>query len=95
MVPVEWVPIKTFLDVYISSHSSLSISVIMAPRANAGSPADEPDHSVIHNHRSKGLGIFDKSQVFHQLSNFNIKFVSELKDQRMDLMGYLLSLIHI
>ena len=63
----------------------------MAPR-NTGAPDIEPDHSIIHNHRSKGLGIFDKSQVFHQLSNFNIKFVSELKDPRMDLMGYLWAL---
>ena len=63
----------------------------MAPR-NTGAPDIEPDHSIIHSHRSKGLGIFDKSQVFHQLSNFNIKFVSELKDPRMDLMGYLWAL---
>ena len=30
--------------------------------------------------------------MFHQLSNFNIKFASELKDQKMDLMGYLWAL---
>ena len=54
----------------------------MAPRI----PGIEPDQGVIGNHR-KGLGIFDKHQTFHQLSNFNIKFVSELKDPKMDLMG--------
>ena len=51
----------------------------------------EPDPNVIGNHR-KGLGIFDKNQAFHQLTNFNIKFVSELKDAKMELMGYLWAL---
>ena len=64
----------------------------MAPRSTQAPPEMEPDSGVIHNHRSKGLGIYDRSQVFHQLSNFNIKFVSELKDQKMDLMGYLWAL---
>ena len=64
----------------------------MAPRSTQAPPKMEPDSGVIHNHRSKGLGIYDRSQVFHQLSNFNIKFVSELKDQKMDLMGYLWAL---
>ena len=59
----------------------------MAPRI----PGIEPDQGVIGNHR-KWLGIFDKHQTFHQLSNFNIKFVSELKDTKMDLMGYLWAL---
>ena len=65
----------------------------MAPRSTSATPPEiEPDHSVIHNHRDKGLGIFDRAQVFHWLSNFNIKFVSELNDQKMDLMGYLWAL---
>ena len=59
----------------------------MAPRAMFV----EPDPNVIGNHQ-RGLGIFDKNQVFHQLSNFNLKFISELKDARMELMGYLWAL---
>ena len=61
--------------------------LVMAPRAMFV----EPDPNVIGNHQ-RGLGIFDKNQVFHQLSNFNLKFISELKDARMELMGYLWAL---
>ena len=63
----------------------------MALRSTPAPPEMEPDGGVIITDL-KCLGIDDRSQVFHQLSNFNIKFASELKDQKMDLMGYLWAL---
>ena len=58
----------------------------MAPRV----PVDEDGThvSVIHNHARKGLAIYDKSQVLHTLSNFHWKFISELKDPALGLVGY-------
>ena len=49
----------------------------------------EPDQLTIHNAPKKGLCIYDKSMVNHQLSNFVVKFISELKDPKLDLLGYL------
>ena len=63
----------------------------MAPRV----PVDEDGASVsiIHNSSSgnKGLAIYDKSQCLHLLSNFHWKFITELKDPAMDMVGYLVA----
>ena len=58
----------------------------MAPRV----PTDEDGTtvSIIHNHGRKGLAIYDKSQCLHVLSNFHWKFIAELKDPGMDMIGY-------
>ena len=53
---------------------------------------DGPTVSVIHNHIGKGLCIYDKNQLLHSLSNFSIKFVSDLRDIGMDMVGYLFAL---
>ena len=58
----------------------------MAPRV----PVDEDGSqvSIIHNHGTKGLAIYDKTQALHLLSNFHWKFITELKDPALDMMGY-------
>ena len=63
----------------------------MAPRHQP--PDEDGNHvSIIHNYGKKGLAIYDKFQVLHFISNFHWKFVSELKDTSMDLVGYLVGL---
>jgi hypothetical protein len=63
------------------------------PRRPASRDDDDgPTVSVIHNHAQKGLCIYDKSQVLHRLSNFGLKFISELKDTALDMVGYLFAL---
>ena len=41
----------------------------------------EPVQLVIHNSQKKGLGIYDKAVVYHQLSNFVVKSSVNLKIQ--------------
>ena len=62
----------------------------MAPRV----PVDEDglQVSIIHNHGTKVLAIYDKSQCLHILSNFHWKFITELKDSGLDMVGYLVGI---
>ena len=56
------------------------------------SDEDGSQVSIIHNHGKRGLAIYDKTQLIHYLSNFHWKFVSELRDAALDLVGYLVAI---
>ena len=53
----------------------------------------EPDQLTIHNATKKGLCIYDKSNRFNLWSTTScltvVKFIRELKDPKLDLLGYL------
>ena len=63
----------------------------MAPRPRLPDD-DDPQVSIIHNHGKRGLAIYDKSEIIHYLPNFHWKFVSELRDSSLDLVGYLVAI---